>query len=210
MAELPGGPIAVQLTWVGTEEIPVVFVNQMLGQVDDRGDIILSFGQMTPPALLGTPRGAGRSGPPSRLCAGEAGSTVQHVALPSSGAGQRTKPGPPNPERDPRHDSPRWPRRELVTVTLDTVSSSSAAVVTGPSVRASEATEPQPVAVPPDTITEGRTVPFMIEKAQAYYWSTKWQEGLAQTIADLQADQYVRFDSDDPTDVARWLLDGND
>lgn len=50
----------------------------------------------------------------------------------------------------------------------------------------------------------------MIEKAQAYYWSTKWQEGLAQTIADLQADQYVRFDSDDPTDVARWLLDGND
>ena len=55
MAELPGGPVTVQLTWVGTEEVPVVFVNQMMGQLDDRADIILSFGQMTPPALIGTP-----------------------------------------------------------------------------------------------------------------------------------------------------------
>lgn len=54
MAELPGGAVNVPLTWVGTEEIPVVFVNQMLGQVDDRGDILLSFGQATPPALIGT------------------------------------------------------------------------------------------------------------------------------------------------------------
>jgi hypothetical protein len=55
MAELPGGPVTVQLTWVGTEEVPVVFVNQVMGQVDERGDVILSFGQMTPPALIGTP-----------------------------------------------------------------------------------------------------------------------------------------------------------
>ncbi len=55
MVELPGGPVTVQLTWVGTEEVPIVFVNQMMGQVDERGDVILSFGQMTPPALIGTP-----------------------------------------------------------------------------------------------------------------------------------------------------------
>ncbi len=55
MAELPGGPVTVQLTWVGTEEVPIVFANMLMGQVDDRGDIILSFGQMTPPALIGTP-----------------------------------------------------------------------------------------------------------------------------------------------------------
>ena len=55
MAELPGGGVSVPLTWVGTEEIPVVFVNQMLGQVDDRAEVILSLGQMTPPALVGTP-----------------------------------------------------------------------------------------------------------------------------------------------------------
>jgi len=74
----------------------------------------------------------------------------------------------------------------------------------------SVATIRQPTAVPPDTVTEGRTVPFLIEKDQAYYWSHKWQEGINGTIADLQAGQYVRFDSDDATDVARWLLDGND
>jgi hypothetical protein len=83
-------------------------------------------------------------------------------------------------------------------------------VATGQSINGSVVTEPQPTAVPPDTITEGRTVPFMIEKDQAYYWSHKWQAGIHETIADLQAGQYVRFDSDDPTDVARWLLDGND
>src|SRR5438552_969384 len=55
MAETPGRSVTVPVTWVGTEEIPVVFVNQMLGQVDDRGDVILSFGQATPPALIGTP-----------------------------------------------------------------------------------------------------------------------------------------------------------
>jgi hypothetical protein len=50
----------------------------------------------------------------------------------------------------------------------------------------------------------------MIEKAQAYYWSTKWQEAAQQAVADLHAGKYVRFDSDDPTDVARWLLDDKD
>jgi hypothetical protein len=59
-------------------------------------------------------------------------------------------------------------------------------------------------------ITEGRRVPFMIEKAQAYYWTTKWLENLDKSIADIQSGEYVRFDSDDPMDVARWLLDGND
>jgi hypothetical protein len=52
---LPGGPVTVPLTWVGVEEVPIVFVNQFMGQVDDRGDVILSLGQLTPPALIGTP-----------------------------------------------------------------------------------------------------------------------------------------------------------
>jgi hypothetical protein len=55
MTDLPGGPVSIPLTWVGAEEIPVLFVNQMLGQVDDRGDVILSLGQVTPPAIVGTP-----------------------------------------------------------------------------------------------------------------------------------------------------------
>lgn len=53
--DLPGGPRQLPVTWVGAEELPVVFVNQILAQVDDRADVILSFGQVTPPATVGTP-----------------------------------------------------------------------------------------------------------------------------------------------------------
>jgi len=51
----PGGGVQVPLTWVGTEEIPIQFINSFIGQVDERGDVIVSFGQTTPPALIGTP-----------------------------------------------------------------------------------------------------------------------------------------------------------
>jgi hypothetical protein len=51
------GPQSVQvpLTWVGAEELPITFISHFLGQVDDKGDAILTFGQTTPPALLGSP-----------------------------------------------------------------------------------------------------------------------------------------------------------
>src|SRR5207249_9163215 len=51
--KVPG--VQVPLSWVGTEEIPIVFISHFLGQVDDKGDAILSFGQTTPPPLIGTP-----------------------------------------------------------------------------------------------------------------------------------------------------------
>jgi hypothetical protein len=41
---------------VGAEEIPIVFISHFLGQVDEKGDAILTFGQTTPPALTGTPQ----------------------------------------------------------------------------------------------------------------------------------------------------------
>ena len=69
---------------------------------------------------------------------------------------------------------------------------------------------PTPVVVPVGVVTEGRKVPLMIERAQAYYWTKKWQDGVEQAIADIQSGEYVRFDSNDPTDVARWLWDGKD
>jgi hypothetical protein len=48
--------VQVPLSWVGIDELPVVFVNQMLGQLDDRGDVLLTLGQTTPPALVGDPQ----------------------------------------------------------------------------------------------------------------------------------------------------------
>jgi len=40
--------------WVGVDEAPIVFANQFLGTVFE-GEVVLTLGQATPPALLGTP-----------------------------------------------------------------------------------------------------------------------------------------------------------
>ncbi len=47
--------IEVPLAWVGVEELPILQVNQFIGQADPRGEFFLTFGQMTMPPLLGTP-----------------------------------------------------------------------------------------------------------------------------------------------------------
>ena len=54
MATSKGPGVQVPVSWVGTEDIPIVFINNFLGQVDDKGDAILTFGHYTPPALVGT------------------------------------------------------------------------------------------------------------------------------------------------------------
>ena len=42
----------VRLVWVGVEDIPISFTNQALGQVGSHGEILLTFGQSSPPAFL--------------------------------------------------------------------------------------------------------------------------------------------------------------
>jgi hypothetical protein len=55
MAEEPQPLELVQLraAWVGVEELPIMFVNQAIAQVDDHGDVIVTFGQASPPVILG-------------------------------------------------------------------------------------------------------------------------------------------------------------
>ena len=43
----------VPVAWVGVEDVPLLFANQVLAQLDDVGEILLTFGQATPPLLLG-------------------------------------------------------------------------------------------------------------------------------------------------------------
>ncbi len=45
--------IDIPLSWIGTEELPIFLVNQFVCQFNQE-EFILTFGQMTPPALLGT------------------------------------------------------------------------------------------------------------------------------------------------------------
>ena len=49
--QLPEGLPPV--TWVGAEDVPILFVNQVLGQVGQQSEVILTFGQLSPPAILG-------------------------------------------------------------------------------------------------------------------------------------------------------------
>ena len=42
------------LSWIGYEEEPIQFANQFLVQIQP-GEIVIALGQVTPPAVLGTP-----------------------------------------------------------------------------------------------------------------------------------------------------------
>jgi len=52
-AGIPGDR-QLPVVWVGTEETPVRFANQVLGQIGPQGEIVLTFGQLIPPAFVGT------------------------------------------------------------------------------------------------------------------------------------------------------------
>lgn len=47
-------PIEIPIIWVGVEDAQILFANQYLGQVEQQ-EIVLTFGQITPPVLLGSP-----------------------------------------------------------------------------------------------------------------------------------------------------------
>lgn len=47
--------VNLPVRWVGAEETQLVFANQVLGQVGQQGEVVLTFGQLTPPALVGSP-----------------------------------------------------------------------------------------------------------------------------------------------------------
>lgn len=46
----------IPLTWIGAEDLPVLFVNKFVGQVEpEEHAFYLTLGQALPPALIGTP-----------------------------------------------------------------------------------------------------------------------------------------------------------
>ena len=46
----------IPVTWIGAEELPVLFANTFVGQVEVQQDVFfLTIGQTLPPALIGTP-----------------------------------------------------------------------------------------------------------------------------------------------------------
>jgi hypothetical protein len=50
--QLPEG-LDLSPTWEGVDDVPILFVNQVLSQVGQGSEVILTFGQLAPPVLLG-------------------------------------------------------------------------------------------------------------------------------------------------------------
>jgi hypothetical protein len=55
--EKPEDGIQVPVVWAGVEDVPIVYANNIIVQFDTSspGGFIITVGQMTPPALIGTP-----------------------------------------------------------------------------------------------------------------------------------------------------------
>jgi hypothetical protein len=67
------------------------------------------------------------------------------------------------------------------------------------------------VVIPPGAVLHGRArPPLMIDREEAYYWTTAWQDGVRDALAALVSGKFRRFDSEDPLDLARWLLDDSE
>ena len=45
--------VNLPIVWTGVDDMPIVFVNQTIGQVGQQSEVILTFGQLAPPAILG-------------------------------------------------------------------------------------------------------------------------------------------------------------
>ena len=58
----------------------------------------------------------------------------------------------------------------------------------------------------PDGLSISRGVPPAMSQAQAYYWTSVWQAGEQETLAELEAGRGITFD--DPKEAIRWLVCG--
>ena len=52
--------------------------------------------------------------------------------------------------------------------------------------------------------TAGRRVPLFVPRSQAYFWTSRWQEGEAEALNEIAAGTVRRFSSG--AEAANWLL----
>jgi hypothetical protein len=55
LAEETPREVQVPVAWDSPEGVPIVLANHVLGQIGQQGEIIVSFGQVSPPPLMGSP-----------------------------------------------------------------------------------------------------------------------------------------------------------
>lgn len=56
------------------------------------------------------------------------------------------------------------------------------------------------------------SIPALVRRSEAYYWTHKWQRDEAESRAALAGGDFEEFaaDAEDPNDVIRWLFDESD
>lgn len=65
------------------------------------------------------------------------------------------------------------------------------------------------VMVPEATMSDkGHSVnvaPFVMPRAQEYYWTSTWQKAERAARADIEAGRFAEFSGEDVSEVIRWL-----
>jgi hypothetical protein len=56
-----------------------------------------------------------------------------------------------------------------------------------------------------ETSVRKQRVPLIMPSEQEYFWHFEWQQGEREAAAERDTGKVVRFDSDDPEDIVRWL-----
>jgi hypothetical protein len=54
LPEQPPQQLELPLSWIGYEDVPILYANQVLVQFQAEGAFVIAVGQVTPPALIGT------------------------------------------------------------------------------------------------------------------------------------------------------------
>lgn len=76
-----------------------------------------------------------------------------------------------------------------------------------------DATNPR-IPLIPDALSSSKVerpllVPFVMPTEQEYYWRSSWQTDERAALAEREAGEVFRFDSEDSEDAARFLDEGD-
>lgn len=182
------GQIDVPLVWVGAEELPVLYLNQFIAQVN-RGEIFLTLGQVVPPPIVGATEEERKAQaesiefvpvkPVARLAftPGRLQELIQilQITLDNHETQQRSF-------GDPRH----------LNINHETVTTETRSSVTVEGTRTEATTRP----------------PLMVSRDEAFFWTGGWQYGERESAAARERGEVRTFGSSQ--ELIDWLRSDED
>ena len=192
---VPGGTMATEnppelpISWVGFDELPIVFANQIMIQSTGPREIVLIFGQVANPPTAGTQE--------EQLA--QLGEIPFVPIRPLARLGMTL-------DRLREFLAAMQAQVETPRGILAEDGPTTGGAMT-PMLTANDSTAP--TITPEDSGANserwGFPIPFSMPVEQTYYWSLAWQTQEAGAPTDLAAGRFLEFSGDDPEDIARWL-----